>query len=65
METLMNLTPWRKKHEFTAGRVQLALQIYLRNIRVRDWWNSTSRKFQPPFYRELVPDEDNRSEPTG
>jgi hypothetical protein len=48
VENLMHLTPWRKRNPLTAGRVRLGLQMILGNVRVRDWWNPTCRKFQPP-----------------
>ena len=45
---LLQLTPWRKKNQITAGRVRLGLQRILGNVRVRDWWDPTCRIFQPP-----------------
>ena len=45
---LLQLTPWRKKNQVTAGRVRLGLQRILGNVRVRDWWDPTYRIFQPP-----------------
>ena len=48
VEELLQLTPWRKKNQVTAGRVRLGLQRILGNVRVRDWWNPTCRIFQPP-----------------
>ena len=47
MEQLMRLTPWRKKATVTAGQVRLGLRLFFGNVRVRDWWNPTCRKFQP------------------
>jgi hypothetical protein len=49
VENLMHLTPWRKRNPLTAGRVRRGLQMILGNVRVRDWWNPTCRKFQPPL----------------
>ena len=49
VEGFLKLTPWRKKNQITAGRVRLGLQMILGNVRVRDWWNPTCRKFQPPL----------------
>ena len=48
VEKFIQLTPWRKKNQVTAGRVRLGLQSILSNVRVRDWWNPTCRIFQPP-----------------
>jgi hypothetical protein len=52
MEELMRLTPWRKKAPVTAGQVRLGLRLFFSNVRVRDWWNPTYRKFQPGFDTE-------------
>ena len=52
VEGFLNLTPWRKKNQITAGRVRLGLQMILGNVRVRDWWNPRCRKFQPPLQEE-------------
>jgi len=49
MEELMRLTPWRKKATVTAGQVRLGLRLFFGNVRVRDWWNPTCRKFQPDY----------------
>jgi len=49
MEELMRLTPWRKKAMVTAGQVRLGLRLFFGNVRVRDWWNPTCRKFQPDY----------------
>jgi hypothetical protein len=49
MEDLLRLTPWRNKAPVTAGQVRLGLQIFFSNVRVRDWWNPTCRKFQPGY----------------
>jgi hypothetical protein len=48
LQNLIHLTPWRMKQPITAGRVRLGLQRILRQVAVRDWWNSKSRKFKPP-----------------
>lgn len=45
---LDEVTPWRKKKPVTAGRVRLILKMNFGHVRVRDWWNSTCRKFEPP-----------------
>ncbi len=55
VESLMDLTPWRKKDPTTAGRIRLGLQNILGNVRIRDWWNPKYRKFQPPIEDELPP----------
>lgn len=43
-----NLTPWRLKRCMTAGRVRLGIQRILGQVRIRDWWNPKSRKFEAP-----------------
>ena len=48
LQNLIHLTPWRMKQPITVGRVRLGLQRSLRQVAVRDWWNSKSRKFKPP-----------------
>jgi hypothetical protein len=48
VQSMIDLTPWRKKTRVTAGRVRLGLQNILGNVRIRDWWNPKRRKFQPP-----------------
>ena len=58
VEELIQLTPWRKKNQVTAGRVRLGLQMILGNVRVRDWWNPTCRKFQPPYCAASGPERD-------
>ncbi len=55
LEDFMQLTPWRKKKEVTAGRVRLGLRMILGHVRVRDWWNPTCRKFQPDFQAQPEP----------
>ena len=57
VEDFMQLTPWRKEKQVTAGRVRLGLQMILGNVRIRDCWNPTCRKFQPPFQNESSPNE--------
>ncbi|MFA5923835.1 MAG: transposase [Methylococcaceae bacterium] len=55
VENLMDLTPWRKKTQITAGRVRLGMQNILGNVRIREWWNPKYRKFQPPIEDEPPP----------
>jgi len=55
VESLMQLTPWRKKSQITAGRVRLGLNTILGNVRVRAWWNPKCRKFQPPIQAQPPP----------
>ena len=50
VNSMMQLTPWRKINQVTAGRVRLGLQNILGNVRIRDWWNPTCRKFEPPIW---------------
>jgi hypothetical protein len=46
---LSYLTPWRTNKSITAGQVRLWLKMILRNVRVRDWWNPKSKKFELPY----------------
>lgn len=48
IERWFDATPWRRKKPMTAGRIRLGLQMIFANVRVRDWWNPTCRKFKPP-----------------
>ena len=59
--SMMHLTPWRKTNQATAGRVRLGLQMILGNVRVRDWWNPTCRKFQPPSQAKTTSDKVDES----
>jgi len=45
---LMDDTPWQKHKPTTAGRIRLGLLKYFSHVRIRDWWDGKSRKFQPP-----------------
>ncbi len=50
IEPLFNLDnmPWRKNTPITAGRIRMGLIRYFSQVRVRDWWDGKSQKFQPP-----------------
>jgi len=48
MNKLSFLTPWRIKKSITAGQVRLWLKMILGHVRIRDWWNPKSRKFERP-----------------
>jgi len=48
VQSLMQLTPWRKENLITAGRVRLGLQMILGNVRIREWWSPKYRIFRPP-----------------
>ena len=41
-------SPWRKDNPRTAGQIRKGLVFILRHVRVRDWWNPTCKKFEPP-----------------
>jgi hypothetical protein len=43
------LTPWRTNSYITAGQIRLWLKMNLWHVRIRDWWNPKSRKFEPPY----------------
>ena len=45
---LSGLTPWRTNKSITAGQVRLWLKMILGHVKIRDWWNPKSRKFEPP-----------------
>ncbi len=45
---LIDNTPWRKNTPITAGRIRMGLVRYFSQVRVRDWWDGKSQKFQPP-----------------
>jgi hypothetical protein len=46
---LSHLTPWRTNKSITAGQVRLWLKMILEHVRIRDWWNPKSRKFELPY----------------
>ena len=48
INALSILTPWRQNKCVTAGQVRLGLKRILGHVRVREWWNPKSRKFEPP-----------------
>lgn len=41
-------SPWRKDNPVTAGQIRKGLVGIFRHVAVRDWWNPTCRKFEPP-----------------
>jgi len=45
---LLDNAPWQKSKPTTAGRIRLGLVKYFSHVRVRDWWDVKSLKFQPP-----------------
>jgi hypothetical protein len=48
VDKLIDGTPWQRNKPITAGRVRLGLQKVFSHVRIRDWWDVKSRKFQPP-----------------
>jgi len=48
VEQLCCHSPWRKDNPKTAGQIRKGLVFILRHVRVRDWWNTTCKKFEPP-----------------
>ena len=64
VQDLKYLTPWRKKKPLTAGRVRLGLKMILGNVRIRDWWHPTCRKFQSPFQAEKWDIYSNQANPS-
>ena len=45
---LCHHSPWRKTSPQTAGQIRKGLVSILRHVRVRQWWDPTCKKFQPP-----------------
>lgn len=47
------IMPWRKENIITAGLVRVLMQRFFGNVRVRDWWDPKSRKFEHPDYTSI------------
>lgn len=62
IEVMTGLTPWRGARSLTAGRIRLGLLRIFGHVRVRDWWNPKSRKFEPPKQPESPANERNGTE---
>lgn len=41
-------SPWRQGNPITAGQIRKGLVCIFRHVRVRQWWNGTCKKFEPP-----------------
>jgi len=41
-------SPWRDPNPQTAGQIRKGLVRILMHVRVRHWWSSTCKKFEPP-----------------
>jgi len=48
IDGLLANAPWQRNKPTTAGRIRLGLLKYFSHVRVRDWWDVKSQKFQPP-----------------
>ena len=48
VEELCRHSPWRKGNPQTAGQIRKGLVCILRHVAVRQWWNRTGKKFEPP-----------------
>jgi hypothetical protein len=48
LDNLLANAPWQRNKPTTAGRIRLGLLKYFSHVRVRDWWNVKSQKFQLP-----------------
>jgi len=48
LNDLLDNAPWQRNKAITAGRIRLGLLKYFSHVRIRDWWNLKSQKFQPP-----------------
>jgi hypothetical protein len=46
--SLCQHSPWRRQAPKTAGQIRKGLVRIFRHVRVRQWWNAKSRKFEPP-----------------
>ncbi len=55
---LLTNAPWQKNKPITAGRIRLGLLKYFSHVRIRDWWDVKSKKFQPPDTNKLKQFED-------
>ncbi len=58
VEGLLANTPWQTNKPTTPGRIRLGLLKYFSHVRVRDWWDVKSQKFQPPDSDKLRRFED-------
>ena len=43
-------SPWRKGNPRTAGQIRKGLVNELKHVAIRQWWNKTCKKFQPPSW---------------
>lgn len=48
VDELCHHSPWRTGTSRTAGQIRKGLVRILRHVSVRQWWDGTCRKFQPP-----------------
>lgn len=48
VEDLCCHSPWRKGNPQTAGQIRKGLVRILMHVAVRQWWNPTCKKFEPP-----------------
>ena len=48
VEALCRHSPWRKRTPQTAGQIRKGLVSIFRHVSVRQWWNGTCQKFEPP-----------------
>jgi len=44
-------SPWRRGSPTTAGQIRKGLVTIFRHVRVRQWWDSKCKKFEPPNWR--------------
>jgi hypothetical protein len=50
VQNLAALSPWRKNHPLTAGRVRQGLQRIFGHVDIRSLWNPKTGKFEPEKY---------------
>jgi hypothetical protein len=48
VEDLCHHSPWRQGMPKTAGQIRKGLVRIFRHVSVRQWWNGTCKKFEPP-----------------
>ncbi len=54
VQKLASLSPWRKNHPLTAGRVRQGLQRVFRDVDIRSLWNPKTGKFEPKKYSKMA-----------
>jgi len=50
VDALCCYSPWRKENPRAAGQTRKGLVTELKHVAIRQWWNKTFKKFQPPSW---------------